>query len=281
MTFAPAGFSERLTPMGLVMTRGDIQLRFVARMRPLSHPHDVLAGIDVTARRSEPRAVSPSCTSEGELALRTGDLVEGSIARELAMIVGDDFAAVVIGVAPVAQANALAMLVDDLARDTRLGLGTRRRRYLYTPPPGWQRVSLDGMDVHFLAPGHPRSPGCLTVYAAIPGDSEIATWWDKDAQLVVGGARFDQVPLFDEDLVIGGLDGRRVRLAGCDAERDLVAELWCLVDRQYTYRLALVSDAVDCASRLDAMNEIVASIQPLAMRPPALHALAALEHWCA
>lgn len=276
----PAGFTARHTAAGIVATREHVQLRCVARTC-IAHPHALLAQLDPGARRSPARDVHAFDTQEGELALRTGDIVGDALARELALVVGDRDASLVVGIAPRANSAELFAIVDELACTAQLRLGIRRRRYRYTPPGGWQRFTLDGLDAHYLAPGHPRSPGCLTVHAALPGARPLDAWWCDAAPLGTGGATFDGSALLDEGLACAGLAGRRVRLAGHDGTRALLAELVCLADREYWYPIVLVTDASGARERLDALDDLVATIHPLARTPAAAAATDAFRHWCA
>ncbi len=276
--FVPDGYRARATQSGLLLARRNVHVRCIARQRPLVHPHVVLAGLDLTARAAA-RPVTWLMTEERELALRTGDVLPDHV-RELAMIVGDDSAAVIVGAAPHEMATELEQIVDELCVQTRLQLGVRRRRYLYAPPAGWQRFSLDGMDAHFLAPGHPRTPGCLTVHAADPDRDLVSNLWTEDAARFVPSIEIDPLPLRDEEIEVGALSGRRVRLAGRDHGRELLVDLACLTDETYAYPIVAVGDAGTSGARMAAVDALLASIRPLAPRVATLERLAPLLHWC-
>jgi hypothetical protein len=82
-------------------------------------------------------------TAEGELAAQSSLLIRrGSQLGyvHVAAVFGDDSVDIIDTVvfAPSALENT-ALLVKQLAYTLRLGLGYRKRRYLYTPPLGWPK----------------------------------------------------------------------------------------------------------------------------------------------
>jgi hypothetical protein len=156
----------------------------------------------------------------------------------------------------------------------------RRRRFLFDPPSGWQGFSLDGFDTHYLAPGHPRAPGCLSVYAARPATSSLAEWWRVNGPLTGAGATFSSVPVLDEPLIgPDHLGGRRVQLRGNDGQRAMAAELTCLADRDYWYPIVLVCDAASLPERSAAVASVIRSIRPLTRPAPTSAQVAAVHHW--
>lgn len=268
----PDGFTARRTAAGVILVAPEMHIRCSERVRPICHPAAILGAVG--------RPVEPMTTCEGELALRTGDC-GADAARELGMVIGDDFCTIFLGAtsAPREQPG-LARIIDGLTHDCRLHLGVRRRRFLFDPPPGWQGFSIDGFDAHYLAPGHPRSVGVVTVHAAVPAVPSLAEWWDDAAQLTGAAASFSPVPIVDE-LLTGPehLAGRRIRIAGHAGDRALLAELTCLADRDYWYPIVLVSEPQAMPERAAAVASIIRSIRPLTRGVATAQSLAAFQHW--
>ncbi len=110
-------------------------------------------------------------TAEGEFAAQTALFVRhgeqlGYI--HVAAVFGDDSVDVLD--APVFSPSAVestALLVRQLAYTLRLGLGYRKRRYLYTPPPGWSRIAA-GLSTRFYPPDFPSHRAMLVMHPAVP-----------------------------------------------------------------------------------------------------------------
>jgi hypothetical protein len=56
-------------------------------------------------------------------------------------------------------------LADNLIRNEQLGLGIRRRRFLFSRPPNWHAIE-HGLDVALYPPEYPLSYTCIWVSAA-------------------------------------------------------------------------------------------------------------------
>lgn len=110
-------------------------------------------------------------TAEGEFAAQTALFVRrgdqlGYI--HVAAVFGDDSVDVLD--APVYSSSAFestALLVRQLAYTLRLGLGYRKRRYLYTPPLGWSRIAA-GLSTRFYPPDFPSHRAMLVMHPAVP-----------------------------------------------------------------------------------------------------------------
>lgn len=258
-----------------------MQARVVHRQRPLQHPHAVLRALGDYPGRSV-RAVTRARTDEGEPVLRCGDASD-ELAREVALVLGDDFFTLVVAAGPRRETDAIAAHVDATARALRLELGVRRRRYFYAPPAGWHRFSLDGFDTTYLAPTHPRTPGALAVSAAVPSRGSLAGWWTPaerahlTAQL---GIALPATPLCDDAIVAGpaGTSGRRVVVALAD---DTCLELVCLADAAYWYPFALLAAADAMAAHSAQLATLLATVEPLAPLAVATRNPTRTAHWFA
>lgn len=110
-------------------------------------------------------------TAEGELAAQTALFVRhgeqlGYI--HVAAVFGDDSVDVLD--APVFSPTAFestGLLIRQLAYTLRLGLGYRKRRYLYTPPLGWTRIAA-GLSTRFYPPDFPSHRAMLVMHPAVP-----------------------------------------------------------------------------------------------------------------
>ena len=112
-------------------------------------------------------------TAEGEFAAQTALLVRRAGDNRVgyvhvAAVFGDD--SVDVFDAPVFTETAFestAILVRQLAYTTKLGLGYRKRRYLYTPPLGYFSMT-QGLVTRFYPPNFPSQRAMLAVHPAVP-----------------------------------------------------------------------------------------------------------------
>ena len=127
-----------------------------------------------------------------------------------------------------------------------LGLGhARRRRYLYTPPPGWEGVAR-GLDADWRPPGYPGLDVRLTVHAALPAAGRIE---DIHASL------------------------RAVRPPGRHVAADVFA------DGHFFYPVEVDAAPEHAALAEETLARVVRSIQPVP--PPAPRGDTAAIHWAA
>jgi hypothetical protein len=217
-------------------------------------------------------------TAEGEYAAQTAVLVKkddqvGYI--HIAVVFGDDSADVIE--APVFAEGAFestAILVRQLAYTARLGLGYRKRRYLYTPPVGFFRVTQD-LATRFYPPTFPRERGMLVVYPAVPKTMSPAALC---ASLVERHRRAGRVfepdapetPLTSDFGLHGlayGLSAPAPDVAGQTGRRWL-QDLLIFADAHYLYLLSFEStQATDRAAFATLLSKVARSVRPLPAPP--------------
>jgi hypothetical protein len=182
--------------------------------------------------------VSPAAalvTREGEHAAMVLATASGSH-RALGFVFADDYYACVHGVTHDRELAApLAKHVHDLVISDAHMLGVRRRRYRYTPPPGWT-VATSGFETTWRA-----DDATITVYPAWPAS--------VDAGDIVATMPTETIRASD------GLDGAIYDLSIRGAHRAFAV----LQDARYAYTLRL--DAATTAQR-STFLEVVRSVVP-------------------
>lgn len=209
-------------------------------------------------------------TAEGELAAQSSLLIRrGSQLGyvHVAAVFGDDSVDIIDTVvfAPSALENT-ALLVKQLAYTLRLGLGYRKRRYLYTPPLGWPKIA-QGLVTRFYPPDFPSQRAMLVVHPAVPRTvspqslctSLIERYRQKGLLFESDGGA---APIVSNH----GLHG----LAFCLSARNLLQDLLVFADAHYLYTLVLESTTEARRHELSKILPAVAhSVRPL----PAPHGL--------
>ncbi len=151
-----------------------LPIRYRAKQRPLRGLRDIVSEfIDEHDEFTPLHASLPETftTAEGEFGALTSLLVRrgpqlGYI--HIAAVFGDDSVDIID--APVFEGDAVestALLVKQLAYTLTLGLGYRKRRYLYTPPIGWTQIAA-GLVTRFYPPDFPSHRAMLVVHPAVP-----------------------------------------------------------------------------------------------------------------
>lgn len=110
-------------------------------------------------------------TDEGEYAAMitaNGTYRDRKIAHIVASVFAEDFCTLLDARVEAEYLEAHAAMVFQLAKTDRLGLGVRRRRYGFSPPPGWHPVPGLGLEVVLLPPDYPSIHAAITIYPAEP-----------------------------------------------------------------------------------------------------------------
>jgi hypothetical protein len=218
-------------------------------------------------------------TDEGEYAslIVVRGLLDGRpVQRDIGMVYGDDYYALLLGVVVEAARFAeMTELVRQLVRSDRQLLGTqRRRRFRYVPPAGWREQQWD-FESTWIAPDLPSLR--LTVLPALPsqGAGRAAV-----AQLVATNLHGQFVVTRSDGPEPAqsqhGLSGQRWRLAGRLDAQEMVRHIVILQDERYIYCARL--ETVD-ERGLDALAALVASIEPIPRPRVTRGDLEALKHW--
>ncbi len=154
-------------------------LRYQERVRPLARLGELVEGalgrMTAFTRTSDP-VVERLVTNEGELAALckiTGTIGGQPAQRSLGYVFGDDYYSRFDGLARQAELfDSFHGCVRDLVVRDDQALGTRRRRFMYEPPHGWQPL-VRGFITEWIAPRYPRDNAMLTVYPATPAVPNI------------------------------------------------------------------------------------------------------------
>jgi hypothetical protein len=244
-------------------------VRYRERIAPLRSIAKILKkpGRDFTVTRVG--TVTPLVTNEGEYAAAVD--IEGTangqeIQRSLGVVFGDDWYSEITAVAfgrP--QFAMFAGTVRELVRDERLLLGVRRRRYVYTPPVGWNGYSRLPLFTTWFSPEFPAQPTSISVYPAIPtmerGDPSF-----RHVHLgpVAPAEIVEQIGPRMEVKLDSGLIGAawdfRIR---DEASRDLVRRVMLVRDGHYLYKCHLDTPKDHVERWVPTWKALVESIRPL------------------
>lgn len=190
----------------------------------------------------------------------------------LGFVVTDDFYSVVTATSRTPERfEAVVELVHDLVRRTDHGLGVRRRRFEYAPPPAFQ-PRQHSLLTEWLSPGYPADTTSIFVHPANPHRSEPL------AELVDALA-LESSRSFDSPVIVSATEhaagelsgiGRVVRLGG------LTRWLVVLRDALYDYPIELVTPAPELLQ--STFTSVVASIRPLPMPKVSARAIS-IDHF--
>jgi len=251
-------------------------LRYLERVRPLRAASAVIAALPAPAGwvERERTPIERLITSEGEyaaFAAISGTIDEQPADRTFGLVFGDDFYARLTGICfdPARFAAFRATVRQLLFLDAHI-LGTRRRRFRYTPPAGWHGLA-DLFDATWYPMDHPRRDLVLTVSPAVPlmpGLHEGLIVTTAGTTSIEDGVLIDQ----PEEIALPlGPHGRRLRLR-TRAGRETTLVL--LEDDVYLYcvRCDCADAHADEARRV--VDDLLASLEPVP-RPGAAGAQAA------
>lgn len=263
------------------LTAGPIRIREKLPLRPLrAFVDDALreGGTEVaSAARIGP--LSRFMTLEGEsagqvtvvFALPGGEALE----RTFALVAGDDICAVIDGAT--ARPDDFAryrQAIRELAESYYLGLGElRRRRFDYTPPPGWEALARPYVTVWY-APGFPGTAAFISVFEARPRAGTSVEV--EDRSLSIENSLVD-MRVTESLSLSGGLGGRLEQGNGVQDGKRIHVVRARLGDGRFDYivQLNAAEDALPAARA--AFDALLASIEPIP-RPagaPSAHVL----HW--
>jgi hypothetical protein len=279
MIAAPAGWTSARHGAAHVYVSPDgpgaASLRYVERLRPLRRATALLAaagrpaGFEATATSAPIRLA----TDEGEhaaLIVIDGRLAGGPAQLTFGVVALDDHYARLQGLAFGEHIAATRALVEALLRGDRHFLGAvRRRRVVYTPPPGWQGVG-DTFTATWFPRDYPRRDQRIYLGPAMPLSQEMVA---GTIAAIVGGP----APLEQQVVVESGpaahphLGGERVvlRLPGLETETHVAL----LADSRFQYLARLDCLPAERQEALPLFDAVVASVEPVpamaAATPPA------------
>ena len=248
---------------------GGIRIR--ERVQPVRRARDVIAWAREQMQAFGPLTITPVetfTTYEGEFAAvctivgARGDL---PYERTIGLVWGDYFFTQIDGGTDDAAAfPRFRKAVRDLAYYHALGLGElRRRRFVYTPPPGWRGYPR-GLVTEWYAPEFPARHGFISVFPARAGrespSSELdqllheMSWFGFEQESIEG-----PIELASDDLT-----GSAWRPVGRFATGPrLFFEIAVLRDQRFTYVARLESQEADLDEHRRLFADVVRSVEPL------------------
>lgn len=209
--------------------------------------------------------------------------------RFVGVVFAEDFAVTLEGKpGRVSTAPMLESVVRELLLKVTLGLGLRRRRFLYEPPPGWQAVP-SALTTAWYPPGFPADRAQIVVYPAEP--TAVDPQQELTQMLAAErdrGARIDGEIVREPLEAAGGLVGHSWSfvLRGSD-NASVYRELVVFSRGPYRYALKLESQGgrgggTHRAEFLAVANSVMA-IPPAGQQrigvPHTRAASTALQHW--
>lgn len=255
---------------GIVMTRGTERIRYVERATPLARLVDVARDTaPATWRASGDLAIERFTTCEDEPALlgtEPGTLAGAPGLRALGMVCLDDWYALVDGIAIGTDPAAFCATVRELVTSDSHGRGTRRRRFVYTPPAGWSGMRVAPYHAYWFAPGYPRSGAFLVAFPAQPRAT-------SSEQLAASLTALDTEHAVEASMLVstrGGLSGIQVdaKVANTTAQRTIVV----LEDRSYQYPVLVQAPAERMPDVMPVLRGVLDSIEPFAAVRTVAHA---------
>ncbi len=249
---------------------GGGRIRVFERVRPLVRMSAIVTFVlerDPAFRMRGVRDASALTTTEGEHAAWvaiTGTRDDAASARFVGAVFGDDFALVLdaLVVAP-ARAALIEATAREVLRGASLGLGTRRRRYRYSPPAGWRGLP-SGLVAHWYPPGFPGDAASIAVAPAeASSEDPTAVFEGMVASERARGHELDGKILESGLVTDGGLRGRHwsfaVRARAGVSHRELAA----FSAAPYLYSLRMESAGAHHDAHRAIFAAVARSVQPV------------------
>lgn len=245
------------------------RIRYHERLEPSSF-EAIVDTLTAGFRTSLRGPMSRFITEEGEYGAwcsLAGQDEDGAARRWIGAVACDEFTAAI-------DATCRDPEHDDLIQRTArwlierasFGLGTRRRRFVFQRPPGWNGVA-NGLVVTFLPPDYPRQDTVLEVHPAEPwvGSAEAAfnaILVDEQRRGLMRSGAEQRLSIRSFGGVAGTLYSYAGRWPGGDEPR--AHDLGLLVDGRYRYvaRLETRGEASGDEER-EVLARVLASVQPL------------------
>lgn len=267
-------------------------IRYEERLRPVLPIPALLAAAqarDPRFRVTRQRLPELLTTQEGEYAALVvlEGVLEGvatPVQRSIGYVFGDDFYARIAGLA--LRSDQFARFEDQVRKlvlaDTHY-LGLRRRRFLFSPPPGFFGVERSLMHAYYYAPTYPHDPTVICVYPAIP----LAMWQAADltrhVRPIHGLSVENSAGPFPRKTA--ALAGETWELRGTNDDRQVTQRtLVVMHDDRYAYPLSIdvLANHAASAEHMARFNAVVESVQRLpgsrgAPVPPVGRGV--LSHW--
>jgi hypothetical protein len=264
-------------------------IRYRERVRPLARTGEIVEQILTRYPVFQATAVLPTerlVTHEGEYAalVTIRGTVNGAPAqRDVGLVFGDDFYALISAIALLPERfEEMTRHVRLLARMDSHGLGVRRRRFLYTPPEGWQGLPR-GAVTDWMPPDFPRHRAMMQVFPANPRAGDPAAVFehmladDRDAGFQVATTAGPERVASPH-----GLEGASWTVSGGFPDRPrTLRELIVLSCARFVYALRLETETSDPADERRRFLELARSARPIpeGVRPDPAEVASLAGHW--
>jgi len=290
----PGWFSERRPDRLLLsIARPDFaaKLRYFERRRPLERLGDLIQRHTAPVAMERVAPPEPFVTHEGEYGVVVhlfGPRDGARFACALGFVFGDDFYSCIEGITAPDHAQQLHAAVREAIATEELGLGIRRRRYVFRPPP-WQALTLGDSIAHYFPDVHPLIDTRLSVFPAMPvanGTQPIV-----DLQQMLGEHILVTTPGPPSGFEVivqeppqrftagSGLSGTWWQLKGTWLGREAVArDIILLRDDVYAYAVELSTRDENRSAVVAELLRVANSIQPLPRTASRVDARM-LNHW--
>lgn len=155
----------------------------------------------------------------------------------------------------------LEALTRDCVIRTELGLGVRKRRFVYRRPADWHALA-HGMVTHYFAPDHPRNSAHLVVHPAVPRDVHPQRVIDSLFEDQIGALAELEYVAEEPVVARGGLRGRLWWIRShTPSGRARSHRVVLLEDQRYYYPLHF-DDGENPIDRA-TFDAVCASVEPL------------------
>jgi len=252
---------------------GGGRIRVYERLRPLPRLSEVVAFVvdrDPAFRVTGLYDATELVTTEGEHGAWVrvaGRRDDAPVVRLVGAVYGDEYALAIDTLVVVPErATQLEAVTRGLLLGASLGLGVRRRRYRYAPPPGWSAIPT-GLIANWYPPDYPANRTNLVVLPAEPSTDDPETTFARFLAGEREGGRYGDGAITEAPLVTDdGLAGRRWSFDGVargpgPAPRH---ELAAFGDAPYLYVLRMESRVGERVDEHRAIFDAVArSVRPV------------------
>ncbi|MCE9579783.1 MAG: hypothetical protein K8W52_42090 [Deltaproteobacteria bacterium] len=289
-----ASWRRQLLPDGVAFAHpagpdhGALHIRDRQPLRDLRRlAADTLARMPATLTDGALSPLRPIVTLEGEygaaitLTARFAD--GGRYVRALGAVHGDDFQRQIDAVLVRPgddDADALVERVDALVRHACIGLGVRRRRFLYTPPPGWHGRAF-GLLTRWFAPGFPREAATIIIPPAMPVTEQPGIATLERLVHEAGPVAFEpEEPPEIEALTLDGMSGTLSRASGhYPGQPRATLQLAELADRRHAYRMTLEATADLAGMAEQAFRAVLRSMTRIPEPTAPVIDSSVMSHW--
>jgi hypothetical protein len=265
-------YMPRETPPGCVLTYSER----VAPLRSLAaHVQETLAS-DPEFEALQVFMITRFLTLEGEYGARvlvTGRRGAQPVAHVVAAVFAEDFSTrVTARITNLERLDEYVAFVTQIAREDRLHLGVRRRRFVFQPPTHWHVVPGIGLEVALFAPEYPARPACIVVSPAEPialsPQHPRAMLAEQDARQGLAPAHEEPLPAVDTRSQLLTSEMWRSSRPLPDG-RKMIRFLIVLADGRYHYPLRLEClDEPDLEHLRRVLAEVAGTVEPLPIPPP-------------